>query len=107
MHENEGAADQLLDRLDQLIAVPWFLADQPQQQRAQVAGAEEPSAATTEFIATATPAAAFGYAGPMMRLYVTKIISYGNCRTGSQITLTSPNHPSSMIAPVHDPVTVV
>src|SRR3954468_113334 len=60
-----GAADQLLDRLDQLIAVSRLLADQPEQERPQIAGAEKaPTATTAEFIVTAAPAAALEHSGP-------------------------------------------
>ncbi len=52
-----GAADQLLDRFDQLVTVARLLADQPQQQRAQIARTEKASAATAaELLAAAAPA---------------------------------------------------
>ena len=61
MNVNEviaNRANQLLGGLDQFIAVTRLFADQPQQQRAQIAGAEESAtAASTKPIASAAPCA--------------------------------------------------
>ena len=55
-----GAAEFLLDLLDQLVPVAGLFGDQREQHQAQVAGAENPAAAA------ATEAAATASAGPFV-----------------------------------------